>query len=79
MLDSMGTTKTAAWCVLGKRMWRLLVEDQGNVARAQDRDAQRWSIVRMSFREGCRRGAPCQGGRLEGCSKFPLPPHSPIS
>lgn len=26
----------AAWCVLGKRMWQLLGEDQGGVARAQN-------------------------------------------
>lgn len=31
----------AVWCVLGKKMWRLLVKDQGGVGRAQDQNAKR--------------------------------------
>lgn len=48
MLDSMGTVNVAAWCVLGKGMWRLLVEDQGDMARAQDRE----------FQSGLQKGSP---------------------
>lgn len=39
--------------------------DQGGVARAREQNAHGWIVVRMNFRKGCRRGAPCQGGRLE--------------
>lgn len=70
-----GTGNTVVLCVL----WRLHVEDQGGVARAQKQNAHRQTVVRMSFGKRYRRGAPCQRGRLEGYSKFPLLPHSPIS
>lgn len=34
-----GTVNTrAAWCVVGKGMWRLLVQDWGGVARAQNQN-----------------------------------------
>lgn len=70
-----GTGNTVVLCVL----WSLHVEDQDGVARAQKENAHRQTVVGMSFGKRDRRGAPCQGGRLEGCSKFPLLPHSPIS
>lgn len=72
-------TVTANNCCLmcfGKRMWRLLIGNQCDMTRAQDRNAQRWIRGRMSFRKGYRRGAPCLGDRFEGCSKFPLLPHT---
>lgn len=69
MLDSRGDSEYACCLVCcGEGNVEAACTGLGWCGQSSESESQRRIIVTVSCTEGCRKGAPCQGGRLGGCS-----------
>lgn len=68
MLDSHGDSEYACCLVCsGEGNVEAPCTGSGWCGQSSESESQRRIIVSVSFTEGCRRGAPYQGGSLGGC------------